>query len=153
MARDVFPFSASAAPTAVHQENQAEVHAPRAHLVELRPAQTSSLTHLIFFGSLLLPFAVLPYFAIRRHLVHIRHRADEIGATTAALQRELKTTVLENAIRREEQVRTRQALDEAKRELERLRTEGEQARLALAAEKGVTRRRMQDLAEDNRRTR
>lgn len=97
------------------------------------PTPTSPLTHAIFLSTLIIPFAVLPYLAITRHLRGLQATATEVQATTAAMQRELRTTLLENAIRKDEQAHLRRSVEATGAELRELRVRLEKARLAQAA--------------------
>lgn len=97
------------------------------------PAPTTPLTHAIFLSTLIVPFALLPYIAITRRLRGLQSSATEIQHTTAAVQRELRATLLDNAVRKEEQARIRHAAEVTTAELKVLRERLERARAVQAA--------------------
>ncbi|KAI0765508.1 hypothetical protein BC629DRAFT_1258936, partial [Irpex lacteus] len=113
----------------------------------------SPLTHIAIFAAILAPTAILPYLAVRRHLISLHRKVAEVGVANAALQRDLKTALLEASIRREEHDRLRTMIGEARRDLERIRAEVGRNELARARLEERTKRDIQDLMEEKLRTR
>jgi hypothetical protein len=77
----------------------------------------------------------------------------EVGAVGAALQRELKTTLLEVAVRREECDRLRTMYAESRRDIERLQADSNRHELARARFEERTRRDVDELKTEKDRTR
>lgn len=88
--------------------------------IQLARQPISPLTHAVVLGSILLPVAILPYLAVRRHLITLNRKISEVGITNAALQRDFKTALLEASIRREEHERLRSLLQETKERVKEL---------------------------------
>lgn len=95
-----------------------------------------TLVHLTVLTAVVLPIALVPYLVARRTTNTLHRRLDEYKVTIQTLQRDLKTTMLDNALRRDEQARVRGILAEmkqdthsvitaTKQDLQRLRAEGD----------------------------
>ncbi|KAI0695738.1 hypothetical protein BC835DRAFT_1272959 [Cytidiella melzeri] len=113
----------------------------------------SPLTHIAFFTAILAPAALLPYLAVRRHLISLHRKVAEVGVANAALQRDLKTALLEAAIRREEYDRLLAMISEARTDMEKLRTDENRRELARTRMQVRTRRDVEDLLMERQRTR
>lgn len=105
-----------------------------------RPRRT--LAHLAVLSAVVLPIVVLPYLASRRNTSQLQRQLNQYAITIAKLQRDLKTTMLDNALRRDDHARIRGLLTEMKqetrnlsaelrRDLQRLNIEGEQSQIAF----------------------
>ena len=105
------------------------------------------------FASVLTPVALLPYLAVRRSLLSLHRQLGDLSAANAALQRDLKTALLETSVRREEHERLRSVLTEARRELEAVKRDTAQKDLERARSEERVRRDIQDLLVDRQRTR
>jgi len=124
-----------------------------------RPGRT--LTHLAVLTTVLVPITLLPYCVARRNINQLRRRLNEYAVTIARLQRDSKTTSLENALRDD---RVRGLLSEMRREsrninvemshgLESLRVETEDLKAAQATLNNVLRSQLQKALDETRRTR
>ena len=113
----------------------------------------SPWTHILILSSVLVPIAVVPYLAVRRHLLSLHRKMGELGAGNAALQRDLKSTLLESAIRREEHDRLRAMLEETRRDVEKVKVEEARRELARATADERVRRDLQELLQERQRTR
>jgi len=94
----------------------------------------SALTHLAVLTTVLLPITLLPYCFARRNISQLRRRLNEYAVTIARLQRDSKTTVLESALRRDQDSRMRGLLTEMQRESSKLTAEVRQSIERLSAE-------------------
>ncbi|KAI0084172.1 hypothetical protein BDY19DRAFT_973466 [Irpex rosettiformis] len=113
----------------------------------------SPLTHIAIFTAILAPIALLPYLAVRRHLISLHLKVTEVGVANAALQRDLKTALLEASIRREEHDRLRTTIGELRRDLEKVRVDGGRYELMRARSEEKMKRDIQDLMEEKQKTR
>ena len=101
----------------------------------------------------LAPVALLPYLAVRGHLVSLHRKVSEVSHTNAALQRDLKAALLETAIRREEHDRLAGALAAVRRDLDGFRAEHGARELQRARGEERTRAQLEELAAQNERMR
>ena len=138
------PPAASMSPTSAH-----------AYVYDRLPARAplSPYTHLAIFASVLFPVALLPYLAVRRSLLSLHRQLGDLSAANAALQRDLKTALLETSVRHEEHERLRSVLTESRRELEAVKRDTAQKDLERARSEERIRRDIQDLLVDRQRTR
>lgn len=124
----------------------------------------SALTHLAVLTTVLLPITLLPYCVARRNINLLRKRLNEYAVTIARLQRDSKTTVLESALRRDQDSRIRGLLTEMQQEsrdskvnltqsLERLQAEWEHKKETHAASESELRSDLQKALEETRHTR
>lgn len=113
----------------------------------------SPWTHVAIFTSILAPVALLPYLAVRRHLLSLHRQVSEIGAANAALQRDLRAALLESCIRREEHDRLGSTMNEIRRDLERVRAEQAAKDLQRARVEERTKSDIHELLEENKRMR
>ena len=113
----------------------------------------SPWTHFAIFTGVLAPVALLPYLAVRGHLISLRRKVTEVSHTNAALQRDLKAALLESSIRREEHDRLVTALSEIRRDLDRFRAEQGANELQRARGEERTRSQIDELAAENERMR
>lgn len=113
----------------------------------------SPLTHILIFASVLTPIALLPYLAVRSHLLSLHRKVGDLSAANAALRRDLKTTLLESSIRREEHDRLRALLEETRRDMEKVKAEGARREVAKATADERIRRDIQDLLVERQKTR
>ncbi|KAI0081795.1 hypothetical protein K474DRAFT_1703644 [Panus rudis PR-1116 ss-1] len=81
----------------------------------------SPLTHILILTSILTPIGLLPYLAVRRHLLTLSRKLSEISSTNASLQRDFRNALLEASVRREEHDRLRRLVEEQRREVLELR--------------------------------
>ncbi|KIP10584.1 hypothetical protein PHLGIDRAFT_125451 [Phlebiopsis gigantea 11061_1 CR5-6] len=116
-------------------------------------APLSPWTHVAIFSSILTPIALLPYLAVRRHLLSLHRKVSEVGTANAALQRDLKAALLESSIRRDEHERLTSTMGEFRRELERLRAEQSARALQRARTEERTRADINEVLEENKRMR
>ncbi|KAI0337536.1 hypothetical protein BDW22DRAFT_1433196 [Trametopsis cervina] len=130
------------------QNASSEWNSQRSAVVPLSP-----LTHVAIFAAILAPTALLPYLAVRRHLVALHRKVAEVGVANAALQRDLKTALLEASIRREEHERLSAMLAEARRDIETIRAEENRRQLARVRADERLRRDVEDLLVEKQRTR
>ncbi len=137
--------------TSSQLEHPTQTTPPRRPTKAVQPL--SPLTHIAIFAAILAPTAILPYLAVRRHLISLHRKVAEVCVANAALQRDLKTALLEASIRREEHDRLRTMIGEARRDLERIRAEVGRNELARARLEERTKRDIQDLMEEKLRTR
>lgn len=124
----------------------------------------SALVHLAVLTTVLLPITLLPYCVASRNIALLRRRLNEYVVATARLQRDLRTTALENALIRDEHSRVRELLSEIRQEsrnidvemkqdLEKLRVEGEHQTATQAASNKSFRSDLQKALDETRRTR
>jgi len=76
-------------PKGTHVPDHSE-WAPQRPLVPLSP-----LTHLAIFGAIIAPVALLPYLAVRRHLLSLHRKVTELAVANAALQTDLRTALIQ----------------------------------------------------------
>ena len=120
-----------------------------------RPAvpPLSPWTHFAVLTSVLAPVALVPYLAVRRHLISLHRKVSEVSATNAALHRDLKAALLESSIRREEHDRMTTALGEIRRELGQFRAEQGAKELERARVEERTKSELTELMAENQRIR
>lgn len=100
------------------------------HVAPNEAASRRPLSYLAVLSTVILPVALIPYLACRRSVNSLRRQLDECTTTITKLQRDLKTTTLENTLRRDEHTRLRGWLTEMKGDL---RTAGADARQEASA--------------------
>lgn len=105
------------------EEAQNTPHITIAYDPSSRLPPLSPWTHVAIFTSVLAPVALLPYLAVRRHLISLHRKVSEVATANAALQTDLRAALLETSVRREEHERLNTAFTEIRRDLERFRTE------------------------------
>ncbi|THH20142.1 hypothetical protein EW146_g1152 [Bondarzewia mesenterica] len=110
-------------------------------------------TRAAIFAALILPVAFLPFFALRRQLINLHRKVDAMGATTVGLQKNLKTSLLELSVKKEEHAQMRGMLQETRQNLETTRGELHRLELARTVETGELRTRLNELAETNQQMR
>lgn len=81
------------------------------------------LTHLAVISAIVLPIACIPYLISKRNTNVLRRQIFDHADTVSKLQRDLKTTMLENALRRDEHTRVRGSLAEMQRQLQKVSTD------------------------------
>lgn len=121
---------------------------PSGSIVPLSP-----LTHVVIFSAILAPIAILPYIAVRRHLLSLHREVAEIGKATAASQRDLKNGLLEASVRREEFDKLEFVLTGVRRDLEKLRGDGDRKDLVRAQQEEGIRRAIIELETEQARNR
>lgn len=112
------------------------------------PAETSSLSlgaRLAVFTVLALPVTLLPFITLRRQLIGLHRKVDEIRSTTDALQRELKGTLVDLSVRKDEQLRIKEMLEDARQKLEATRRDTQRLQLARSADEKEYQRRLQEI--------
>ena len=150
MSNDTTPTSNLEDVQSVGASNQTEYYtAPQRPPVQ----PLSPLTHIAIFAAVIAPTALLPYLAVRRHLISLHRKVAEVGVANAALQRDLKTALLEASIRRDEHDRLRGMIEDVRRDLEKARVEGGRNELMRVRLEERTRRNIQDLMEEREKTR
>lgn len=143
-------------PPAMPEERQAQPQSSFQLAQIPYPNQVSPLspwTHVAIFSSVLAPVALLPYLAVRRHLLSLHRKVSEVGTANAALQRDLKAALLESSIRRDEHDRLASTMGEFRRELERLRAEQSARALQRARVEERIKADISELLEENKRMR
>lgn len=123
--------------------------APQRPLVPLSP-----LTHIAIFGAVIVPIALLPYLAVRRHLLSLHRKVAELGVANAALQMDVRTALIQASVRREEFYgRLRAMIEGAKKETEKIRIEDSHRDLVKARREERTRRDIEELLMEKHKTR
>lgn len=79
--------------------------------------------HLVFLSAIALPITLISYLAFRRGTSNLHMQLNKSNVAIARLQRDLKTTMLENALRRDEYTRIRGSLTEMKHDIRKVNTE------------------------------
>ena len=139
-----------AAPELVHVQEQPGP----SYTVQQQPVPPlSPWTHFAIFTGILAPVALLPYLAVRGHLVSLHRKVSEVSHTNAALQRDLKAALLESSIRREEHDRLAAAMTEIRSSLDRFRAEQAAKDLQRARDEERMRSQIEELTAENARTR
>lgn len=105
------------------------------------------LTHLAVLSTVILPVVLIPYLASRRSVNLLRRQLDECTTTITKLQRDLKTTALENTLRRDEHTRLRGWLTEMKNDLRTVGADVRQDASALHVEMKQDLNRLHDDTE------
>lgn len=132
----------------------------REHSLRTRPttaqgppaAPISPWTHAVVLTAILAPTAIVPYLAVRRHLLSLHRKVAEVATSNATLQRDLKTALLESSIRREEHDRLKILIDEVRRDLKRFREEETREKLAKARQHEKIRRDIEELSAQGIKT-
>lgn len=115
--------------------------------------QAPVLTHLLLLSSIFVPLVLLPYIPIRRHLLSLHRKLDDLAATTSSLRSELKVSQLEVALRRQEHLRLRDRLITTKREIESLTLETARHSKDRAAVDDEFRKSIRELLNERDQTR
>lgn len=113
----------------------------------------SPWTHVAIFTSILAPVALLPYLAVRKHLISLHRQVSEVSAANAALQRDVKAALLESSIRRDEHDRFTSAMSEIRRDFDRMRAEQGAKELQRVRVEERTKSDINELLEENKRMR
>ncbi|KIM83769.1 hypothetical protein PILCRDRAFT_818796 [Piloderma croceum F 1598] len=124
----------------------------------------SALTHLVVLTTVLLPITLLPFCFARRNISQLRRRLNECAVIIARLQRDSKTTVLESALRRDQDSRMRELLTEMRQEssklsaevrqnIDRLSTEWEHQKEVQTTTENELRSDLQKILEETRHAR
>ncbi|THH33689.1 hypothetical protein EUX98_g619 [Antrodiella citrinella] len=133
-----------------HRKDEFPPPPPPPSPISTRPAYpTSPLTHIFILTSVLVPIALVPYLAVRRHLLRLHTQMARMNETNVMLQRDLKAALTEASVRREEQERVKVLVEGMRRDVEGMRRGVE--RKGVEGE-GV-RRVVKDLWEEKQRTR
>jgi hypothetical protein len=140
--QDLLPTSSTAETIQLHEPHPQPAVSP-----------LSPWTHFAVLTAVLAPVALLPYLAVRRHLISLHHKVSEVSATNAALHRDLRSALMETAIRREEQNRLAGTLGEVRREFERFRAEQAGKELDRARAEERTKSDIGELIAENQRMR
>ncbi|EIM88497.1 uncharacterized protein STEHIDRAFT_120660 [Stereum hirsutum FP-91666 SS1] len=102
---------------------------------------------LAVFTALALPVTLLPFITLRRQLLSLHRKTDEIRAATNVLQRELKGTLVELSVKKEEHLRMKEMLEEARQKLEATRRDTHRLQLSRLADEKEYQRRLQEIME------
>ncbi|KAI0265123.1 hypothetical protein BC834DRAFT_880217 [Gloeopeniophorella convolvens] len=129
-------------PTQGTQSSPVPLSTTSAHQAGERAPALAPGTRIIVFTALLLPAAVLPLLVLRRSLTSLHRKIDALATTTGGLQHELRSTLLELSVRKEQHEQLRAVLDETRASLAALRGETQRAQ--------VVRDRIQELVVSNR---
>lgn len=112
--------------------------------------QTPALSvgaRLAVFTALALPVTLLPFITLRRQLLSLHRKTDEIRLATDVLQRELKGTLVDLSVKKEEYSRMKEMLEEARLKLEAMRRDTHRLQLARSADEKEYNRRLQEIME------
>ncbi|EIN10804.1 hypothetical protein PUNSTDRAFT_132874 [Punctularia strigosozonata HHB-11173 SS5] len=118
------------------------------------PRRSPAVT-LIVLASVTATIALLPYRLHRRHFQELRSGIDRIALLSDAVQHQLREQgeLLGTAIRREEQLRLKSRLEEAMREVSKLRRQADELKLSSVARDRLIRDELEGLREESRHQR
>lgn len=102
---------------------------------------------LAVFTALALPVTLLPFITLRRQLLSLHRKTDEIRTATSVLQRELQGTLVELSVRKEEHLRMKEMLEEARQKLEATRRDTHRLQLSRLADEKAYQRQLQEIME------
>jgi len=124
---------------------------PRTSLNTRQPDVTPG-TRLVIFAALVFPLALLPFVTLRRQVLGLHRKLDEVGTTTTTLHRELKTTLLELSVAREEHGRLRGLLEETRQSVEKMREDNYRNQLARVSKEKEIHGQIQELLASRNQT-